>query len=59
MESLYLLIPIALLFAVVVIWLLIWAVNNGQYDDLEKDGWRSLNDEMKPSDTQRNDDKSD
>ena len=46
MESLYLLIPIALLFAALIVWLLIWAVNKGQYDDLDKDAWRALNDDL-------------
>ena len=46
MESLYLLIPIALIFVIVIAWLLIWAVDHGQYDDLDKDAWRSLNDEL-------------
>lgn len=46
MESLYLLIPIALIFVVVVGWLLIWAVDHGQYDDLDKDAWRALNDDL-------------
>lgn len=46
MESLYLLIPIALIFAALIIGLLIWAVNRGQYDDLDKDAWRALHDEL-------------
>jgi cbb3-type cytochrome oxidase maturation protein len=48
MESLYLLIPIALVFCVVCIRLLIWAINNGQYDDLDKEAWRILADESLP-----------
>ena len=48
MESLYLLIPIALIFTGIILWLLIWAVNKGQYDDLDKDGWRALNDDLDP-----------
>jgi cbb3-type cytochrome oxidase maturation protein len=43
--SLYLLIPIALLFCVIAIKLLLWAINNGQYDDLDKEAWRILADE--------------
>jgi cbb3-type cytochrome oxidase maturation protein len=45
MASLYLLIPIALLFCVIAIKLLLWAINNGQYDDLDKEAWRILADE--------------
>ena len=42
MDSLYLLIPIALLFCVVAIKLLLWAIGSGQYDDLDKEAWRIL-----------------
>jgi cbb3-type cytochrome oxidase maturation protein len=35
MESLYLLIPIALVFCVIAIKLLLWAISSGQYDDLD------------------------
>ncbi len=42
MESLYLLIPIALIFCVVAIKLLLWAIDSGQYDDLDKEAWRIL-----------------
>ncbi len=45
MDSLYLLIPIALLFCVIAIKLLLWAINNGQYDDLDKEAWRILADD--------------
>ena len=42
MDSLYLLIPIALIFCAIAIKLLLWAINNGQYDDLDKEAWRIL-----------------
>ena len=38
MESLYLLIPIALLFLAVAVGLFVWAVNRRQFDDLERQG---------------------
>jgi cbb3-type cytochrome oxidase maturation protein len=44
-ESLYLLIPIALIFCVIAIKLLLWAISSGQYDDLDKEAWRILADE--------------
>lgn len=47
MSSLYLLIPIALVFCVVAIKLLLWAINAGQYDDLDKEAWRILADDDK------------
>jgi len=45
MESLYLLIPIALIIFVLAIKLLFWAINSGQYDDLNTEGHRILFDE--------------
>jgi cbb3-type cytochrome oxidase maturation protein len=57
MESLYLLIPVALVFCVIAIKLLLWAISSGQYDDLDKEAWRILADDdpvnarVKPQDT--------
>ena len=45
MESLFFLIPVALVFCAVAIRLLLWAIDNGQYDDLDKEGWRVLADD--------------
>ncbi len=45
MESLYLLIPVALIFVALGIRLLLWAIDSGQYDDLDKEAWRILADE--------------
>ncbi|QFT54003.1 cbb3-type cytochrome oxidase assembly protein CcoS [Microbulbifer sp. THAF38] len=42
MESLYFLIPIAVVFVALAIKVFFWAVNNGQYDDLETEGRRIL-----------------
>jgi cbb3-type cytochrome oxidase maturation protein len=44
-ESLYLLIPIALLFCAIAIKLLLWAIDSGQYDDLDKEAWKILADD--------------
>ena len=46
MDSLYLLIPIALLFCIIAIKLLLWAISSGQYDDLDKEAWRILADDQ-------------
>nr|WP_237457451.1 cbb3-type cytochrome oxidase assembly protein CcoS [Pseudomaricurvus sp. HS19] len=43
----YLLIPIALVFVVLAIRALFWAVNSGQYDDLNTEGQRILFEEEK------------
>lgn len=45
MDSLYLLIPIALILVALGIKLLIWAIDSGQYDDLDKEAWRILAEE--------------
>ena len=45
MESLYLLIPIALVFCAIAIRLLLWAIDSGQYDDLDKEAWKILADD--------------
>lgn len=45
MQSLYLLIPVALVFCVIAIKLLLWAISSGQYDDLDKEAWRILADD--------------
>jgi cbb3-type cytochrome oxidase maturation protein len=40
--SLYLLIPVSLIFCALAISIFFWAVNNGQYDDLDAEGERLL-----------------
>lgn len=42
MESLYLLIPLSLIFVAVAVGIFFWAVKSGQYDDLEREGDRIL-----------------
>ena len=45
MESLFFLIPVALVFCAITIKLLLWAIDSGQYEDLDKESWRILNDD--------------
>jgi len=45
MEIIYLLIPISLLLLGLIVWILLWAVRSGQYDDLEGPAHRILMDE--------------
>lgn len=45
MSALYYLIPAALLIVGAILWLFVWAVNSGQYDDLDSPGRRLLMDE--------------
>ncbi|WP_444898850.1 cbb3-type cytochrome oxidase assembly protein CcoS [Microbulbifer sp. VAAC004] len=52
MDSLYFLIPIAVVFVALAIRVFFWAVNNGQYDDLETEGRRILfEDDLQASST--------
>ena len=49
MSILYVLIPLALMLLAVAAWALIWAIRNGQFDDLESHGWSVvLDDDQKP-----------
>ena len=47
METLYFLIPIALVFCVITFKLVLWAINSGQYDDLDRDAQIVFEDEFK------------
>ncbi|MDZ7923782.1 MAG: cbb3-type cytochrome oxidase assembly protein CcoS [Marinagarivorans sp.] len=49
MESLYLLIPIAIVLVFVAVVIFFWAVKSGQYDDLDTEGRRILFDDPLPS----------
>ena len=55
MESLYLLIPVALVFCVVAVRLVLWAIDSGQYEDLDKESWRILVEEDEAADIGRED----
>jgi cbb3-type cytochrome oxidase maturation protein len=49
MESLYFLVPCALIFIGLAIKVLFWAINNGQYDNLDTEAHRILFDAEKSS----------
>lgn len=56
MSIIYVLIPIAILFVAIGIWIFFWAVRSKQFEDLEKEGLSILFDEDKqrqPSDSER------
>jgi len=42
MESMFLLIPLVVVFALVAVLVFVWAVNNGQYDDLDREAEQVL-----------------
>lgn len=45
MEIIYLLIPLSLVLVAVIVGFIIWAVNNGQFEDLDRPGFRILEDD--------------
>lgn len=45
MEIIYLLIPLSLVLVAVIIGFVIWAVKSGQFEDLERPGYRILDDD--------------
>lgn len=49
MTVLYILVPVAMVFVVVAICIFNWAVNNGQYDDLDSPAHSILFDEEDPA----------
>lgn len=51
MESLYFLVPCALIFIAVAVKVLFWAINNGQYDNLDTEAHRILFDAEQPPKT--------
>jgi cbb3-type cytochrome oxidase maturation protein len=59
MESLYFLVPCALIFIAIAVKVLFWAINNGQYDNLDTEAHRILFDteQTKKDDAVKTDDK--
>jgi cbb3-type cytochrome oxidase maturation protein len=47
MEILYLLIPMSVVLVLLIVGVFGWAINNGQLDDLEREGGRILEDEAR------------
>jgi cbb3-type cytochrome oxidase maturation protein len=50
MDSLYLLIPLSIVMVLAIGGLLAWSVLSGQFDDLDSEGRRILEDDDKPRD---------
>ena len=53
MEILYLLIPLSLVLVGVIVWIFLWAVRSGQFDDLEGPAHQILMDDDRPASEQR------
>jgi cbb3-type cytochrome oxidase maturation protein len=48
METIFLLIPLALVLVVAIVWFFLWAVRSDQFDDLEGPAHRILMDDDEP-----------
>jgi cbb3-type cytochrome oxidase maturation protein len=48
MEIIYLLIPLSLILVCVIIWIFLWAVRSGQFDDMEGPAHQILMDDDAP-----------
>ncbi|MDX1442307.1 MAG: cbb3-type cytochrome oxidase assembly protein CcoS [Gammaproteobacteria bacterium] len=47
MEIVFVLIPLSVLLLAIAVGIFIWAVNNGQFDDMDSPAWKILVDEEK------------
>jgi len=55
MSIIYVLIPLAVVLLALAVWALVWAIRNGQFDDLESHGWSVvLDDDQKPPPMEEN-----
>lgn len=52
MSSLFLLIPIAIVFVIIAVALFFWAIRSDQYEDLDREGYNILFDDDKPKASQ-------
>jgi cbb3-type cytochrome oxidase maturation protein len=49
MSIIYVMIPLALALVALAVWALVWAIRNGQFDDLDSHGWDPvLDDDSRP-----------
>jgi len=49
MSMIMILIPLSLLLVAVAVWAFFWAVNSGQFDDLDSPAWEILTDTAAPT----------
>ncbi|WP_022940497.1 cbb3-type cytochrome oxidase assembly protein CcoS [Psychromonas hadalis] len=53
MSIIYVLIPIAMLFVSIAVWVFFWAVKSDQYEDLDREGINILFDEDVPANKEK------
>jgi cbb3-type cytochrome oxidase maturation protein len=49
MQSLIILVPLALALGLLGLWAVLWSLKSGQYEDLEGAGWRAILDDDSPT----------
>jgi cbb3-type cytochrome oxidase maturation protein len=49
MSMLFILVPLSMVLVAFAIWAFIWAVNSGQFDDLDSPAWNMLSDTNEPT----------
>lgn len=54
MEILYLIIPLSMLLVAGIVWIFLWAIRSGQFDDLEGPAHRILMDDDSPKTPEEN-----
>lgn len=59
MEVLYLLIPVSLVFVGLIVWVFLWAVRSGQFDDMEGPAHQILMDDDGPVSGQQSEEAAD
>lgn len=55
LQSIYLLIPLSIVLVAAAIWAFFWAVNRGQFDDMDESARAALEEDPLPSDDGSND----
>ena len=55
MEIIYLLIPLSLLLVGLIVWIFVWAIRSGQYDDMEGPAHSILMDDDDPVEKREDD----
>lgn len=56
MEIIFVLIPLSVLLLAIAVGIFIWAVNNGQFDDMDSPAWKILVDDRDRRNREKHDD---
>lgn len=53
MEAIFFLVPLSMILVFAAIGIFVWSVKNGQYDDLDKEAWRILDEDETDTENSR------